>query len=259
MVRNASDYLQAGRVFRHLIPTKGTEPMKAFVKRNIRWILIPVLGVIVVGAAGFYWMLSGTSAAPLALRASTSLSAAASGSNLSGHWTVVAGPVDQPTTAGYRVVEKVAGGLASDTATGRTGDVTGSVTVVGKQVTVANFTVNMATLKSDKSLRDTVLKTNAIETNKYPKAEFTLANPVVLPNIISGKIYAAKARGTLRLHGFSKVVNVTLQYQETKTGIVLLVDMPITMANYSIKAPSIAGVVAVENHGSFELRANLVK
>ena len=233
--------------------------MKAFVKRHIRWILIPVLGVIVVGGAGFFWMLSGSSAAPLTLRASASLSAAASGSDLSGHWTVVAGPVDEPTIAGYRVEEKVVGGLASDTATGRTGDVTGSVTVVGKQVTAANFTVNMATLKSDKSLRDTVLKTNAIQTNKYPTAEFTLVDPIVLHNIIPGKIYTAKARGTLRLHGVSKVVNVTIQYQETKTGIVLLADMPITMADYSIKAPSIAGVVAVENHGSFELRANLVK
>jgi polyisoprenoid-binding protein YceI len=233
--------------------------MKAFVKRNIRWILIPVLGLIVVGGAGFYWMLSGTAAPPLALRANASLSADASGSDLSGHWTVVAGPVDEPTTAGYRVEEQVAGGLASDTATGRTGDVTGSVTVVGTQVTAANFTVNMATLKSDKSLRDTVLKTNAIETNTYPTAEFTLANPIALPNIISGKIYTANARGTLRLHGVSKLVNVALQYQETQTGIVLLADMPITMADYSITPPSVAGVVTVENHGSFELRANLVK
>jgi len=233
--------------------------MKVFVKRKIWLILIPVLGVIVVGGAGFYWMLSGTSAAPLTLRASAPISAAVSGSDLSGHWTVVAGPLDEPTTAGYRVEEKVVGGLASDTATGRTGDVTGSVTVVGDQVTAADFTVDMATLKSDKSLRDTVLKTNAIETNRYPTAEFTLADPIGLPSIIPGKIYTANARGTLRLHGVSRVVDVTLQYQETKTGIVLLADMPITMADYSIKAPSIAGVVAVENHGSFELRANLVK
>src|SRR4030088_1459922 len=88
--------------FRHLIPTKGTKPMKAFVKRNIRWILIPVLGVIVVGGAGFYWMLSGTSAAPLALAPSASLAAAASESDLSGHWTGVPGPVAEATTAGYR-------------------------------------------------------------------------------------------------------------------------------------------------------------
>ena len=233
--------------------------MKVFVKRKIWLILIPVLGVIVVGGAGFYWMLSGTSAAPLTLRASAPISAAASGSDLSGHWTVVAGPLDDPTTAGYRVEEKVVGGLASDTATGRTGDVTGSVTVVGDQVTAADFTVDMATLKSDKSLRDTVLKTNAIETNRYPTAEFTLADPIGLPSIIPGKIYTANARGTLRLHGVSRMVDVTLQYQETKTGIVLLADMPIMMADYSIKAPSIAGVVAVENHGSFEFRANLVK
>jgi len=233
--------------------------MKAFLKRKIRWILIPVLGVIVVGGAGLYWMLSGTSAAPLALRASASLSATAPASDLSGHWTVVAGPTDEATTAGYRVEEKVAGGLASDTATGRTGDVTGSVTVVGKQVTAASFTVNMTTLKSDKSLRDTVLKTNAIETDKYPTAGFTLTNPISLPNVIPGKIYTAEARGRLQLHGVSKAVSVSMHYQQTKTGFVLLADMPITMADYSIKAPSVAGVVSVENHGSFELRANLAK
>ena len=49
---------------------------------------------------------------------------------------------------------------------------------MGEQVTAANFTVNMAGLKPDKSLRDTVLKnTNAIETNgiRQPFALATLS------------------------------------------------------------------------------------
>ena len=233
--------------------------MKVFVKRKIWLILIPVLGVIVVGGAGFYWMLSGTSAAPLTLRASAPISAAASGSDLSGHWTVVAGPLDEPTTAGYRVEEKVVGGLASDTATGRTGDVTGSVTVVGDQVTAADFTVDMATLKSDKSLRDAVLKTNAIQTAKFPTAAFTLTDPIPLPDITPGKIYGVDAHGTLLLHGVSKSVTVALHYQQTKTGFVLLADTPIVMADYAITPPSIAGVVSVQNHGTFELLVNLAR
>ncbi len=35
--------------------------------------------------------------------------------------------------------------------------------------------------------------------------------------------------------------------------------MPIVMADYSIKAPNVAGIVSVDNHGSFELLANLAK
>jgi polyisoprenoid-binding protein YceI len=235
--------------------------MNAFMKKKkkIRWILIPLLGVIVVGTVGLTWMLSGSSAAPLSLRASAASSVAASRTNLSGRWTVVAGPTDEATTAGYRVEEQVAGGLASDTATGRTGDVTGSVTVVGSQVTAANFSVNMTTLKSDKSLRDTVLKTNAIQTEKYPTATFTLTEPFTLANVIPGKIYTAKVRGMLRLHGVSRSVSVALHYQQTGAGFVVLADMPITMADYAIKAPSVAGVVSVQDHGSFELLANLAK
>jgi polyisoprenoid-binding protein YceI len=233
--------------------------MRAFLHKKIRWIFIPLLGLIVLGGVGLYWMVGGTSAAPLALRVGASLSAGSSGTDLSGRWTVVAGPADEATTAGYRVEEKVAGGLVSDTATGRTGEVTGSVTVAGMRVTAAKFTVNMTTLKSDKSLRDTVLKTNAIETSTYPTATFTLTEPIALPHIAPGKIYTVKADGILHLHGVSKSVSVTLHYQQTAGGFVLLADMPITMAEYSIKAPSIAGVVSVQNHGSFELRANLAK
>jgi polyisoprenoid-binding protein YceI len=237
--------------------------MKAFAKnlskKKLLWVLLPLLALVLVGGGAFYWMLSGTSAAPLALEAHTAVAQPATDAALSGRWAVVAGPADQSTTAGYRVVEKVAGGLASDTATGRTGDVTGSVTVAGTTVTAASFTVNMTTLKSDKSLRDTVLKTVGIQTSKYPTATFTLANPVVLSGTTSGKVYEVATRGTLMLHGVSKAVSVSLQYQRSGTGFVVLADVPISMADYSITAPSVAGVVSVDHHGSFEIRVNLAR
>jgi polyisoprenoid-binding protein YceI len=237
--------------------------MKAFGKKVSRkkllWVLLPVLALVLIGGGAFYWMLSGTSAPPLALQARTSAAPATTSTDLTGAWAVVAGPADQATTAGYRVVEKVAGGLASDTATGRTADVKGSVTVVGTKVAAAVFTVNMTALKSDKSLRDTVLKTVGIQTSKYPTATFTLTDPVVLSGTIPGKIYQLNARGTLLLHGVSKAVSVPLQYEQTETGFVVLADVPISMADYSITAPSIAGVVSVDHHGSFEIRANLAK
>jgi polyisoprenoid-binding protein YceI len=232
---------------------------KAFTKKRLLWILTPLVVLAVLAGVAFYWMLSGTSAPPLALQARTSVSTATSQTDLSGHWSVVAGPADQATTAGYRVVEKVAGGLASDTATSRTADVSGSVTVVGRRVTAAEFTVNMTTLKSDKSLRDSVLKTVAIQTSKYPTASFTLTVPIALPDTTPGAIEHVTAHGMLKLHGVSRSVSVALQFQQTETGFRVLADMPIVMADYGIKAPSIGGVVSVQNHGTFEVLVNLAK
>jgi len=235
--------------------------MNTLIQHKIRWILIPLLCFVVAGGAGMYWfMLRDSSAPPLALRTEAALSSAESGTSLSGTWTVVAGAGagGQATTAGYRVKERVFG-VGADTATGRTHDVTGTVTVVGTRVTAARFIVDMATLKSNKSLRDSVLKTEAIETNKYPTAGFTLTKPFALSTVTPGKIYTVETRGVLQLHGVSRRVSVTLRYEETKTGFELLVDMPILMADYSIKAPSVAGIVSVANHGSLELLANLAK
>jgi len=233
--------------------------MQTLIQHKIRWILIPLLCLVVAGGAGVYWfMLRDNSAPPLALRTDATLSAAASSASLNGTWSVVAGTGAQATTAGYRVKERVFG-VGADTATGRTHDVTGSVTVVGTRVTAAHFTVNMTALKSNKSLRDSVLKTEAIETNKYPTAGFTLTRPIALSAVTPGKIYTVETRGTLQLHGVSQPVSVTLHYEQTKTGFELLADVPIMMADYSIKAPSVAGIVSVENHGSIELLANLAK
>jgi polyisoprenoid-binding protein YceI len=226
---------------------------------KIRWVLIPFLCLVVAGAAGVYWfMLRDSAAAPLAIRAETSLSRAVSAAAVNGQWTVVAGPQDQATTAGYRVKERVFG-VGADTATGRTHDVTGSVTVVDRRVTAANFTVGMSSLKSNKSLRDTVLKTAAIETDKYPTATFTLSHPITLPDIAPDQIYKVDARGRLQLHGVSNSVSVALRYERTRAGMVVLADMPITMADYDIKAPSVAGAVSVDNHGSLELLVNLIQ
>ena len=43
--------------------------MKSSRKKRLLWILVPLIALIVVGGAGVSWMLSGSSAAPLALKA----------------------------------------------------------------------------------------------------------------------------------------------------------------------------------------------
>lgn len=233
--------------------------MRTPLKIKVRWILLPVLCLILVGGAGAYWfMLRNSAAAPLTLQTESSSSHTTADVGLSGQWVVVRGTGTDSTTAGYRVNERVFG-VGTDTATGRTHDVTGSVTVLGHQVTSARFTVDMTTLKSNKSLRDAVLKTNAIQTTKYPTTTFVLTKPIALSDMDLGAIYKADARGNLKLHGVTRSVSVTVQFEPTKNGVLVLADMPIEMADYSIKPPDVAGIVSVDNHGSFELLADLAK
>lgn len=233
--------------------------MRTLLKSKVRWILLPVLCLILVGGASVYWfMLRNNAAPPLTLQTESNSSHTTAAVGLSGHWVVVPGTGTDSTTAGYRVNERVFG-VGTDTATGRTHDVTGSVTVSGHQVTSARFTVDMATLKSDKSLRDDVLKKNAIQTSKYPTATFVLTKPIALSDMDLGTVYKAYARGNLQLHGVTRSVSVTVHFEQAKNGIEVLADMPIEMADYSIEPPDVAGIVSVDNHGSFELLADLAK
>jgi polyisoprenoid-binding protein YceI len=228
--------------------------------RNLRRVLTSVFVLLLfLGAAGYWFFLRDTSAAELALDSDTSLVASPPVEDLSGAWEVVPGRGEEATIAGYRVKEKLVGGVAKTTATGRTTTVEGSVNVVGSKVTAAHVTVDMTTLKSDKSARDGVLVTQGIETARFPTATFTLTKPLVLPQITPGKVTTIRAHGKLTLHGVTKSVSVPVNLKLTKTNVVVQAALPITMADYAIKPPSIAGIVSVDDHGSLEVLLSLAK
>jgi polyisoprenoid-binding protein YceI len=228
--------------------------------RYVRRVLTFVLALLLLGgAAGYWFLLRDTSAAKLALQSDRSVAAGPSVTDLTGTWEVVTGRGEEATIAGYRVMEKLVGGIAKTTATGRTTSVEGSFNVDGSNVTAAHVTVDMTTLQSDKSGRDGALKTHGIETTKFPTATFTLTEPLVLPQITPGKVTTVRARGKLTLHGVTKSVSVPVNLKLTKTNVVVQAALPIAMADYAIKPPSIAGIVSVDDHGSLEMLISLAK
>jgi polyisoprenoid-binding protein YceI len=228
--------------------------------RNLRRLLTLALVLLLLGgAAGYWFFLRDTSAAELALQSDTSLSASRPVEDLTGAWEVVPGRGEEATIAGYRVKEKLVGGVAKTSATGRTTTVEGSVNVAGSKVAAAHVIVDMTTLKSDKSGRDAVLETLGIETTKFPTATFTLTEPLVLPKITPGKRTTVRAHGKLTLHGVTKSVSVPVNLKVTKANVVVQAALPITMADYAIKPPSIAGIVSVDDHGSLEILISLAK
>src|SRR5262249_7065941 len=130
--------------------------------------------------------------------------------------------------AGYRVDEKYLG-VGVRTAVGRTGEVTGTVTLDGDRVTAADLHVDLQTLRSDQGRRDLALGDRAIETNRYPDARFTLDGPFALA--------ARRAGGTLELHGRRAPIAVSLRGQRTRRGVELVGSAPIEFRDFRIEPP----------------------
>ena len=120
--------------------------------------------------------------------------------NYDGTWHVGAGSV-----AGYRVRETLFG--ASNIAVGRTSTITGSLTVAAGRLTAGNFSVDVASVRSDRSARDDSFKVRIMEVGTYPTATFNLTQPVDVGRLTSGSgRQVVNVTGNLQLHGVTKAV-----------------------------------------------------
>jgi polyisoprenoid-binding protein YceI len=151
---------------------------------------------------------------------------------------------------GYRVKENLFGVDAE--AVGRTHDVTGSLTIDGTAVTEGQFVVDMTTVTSDESRRDSQFRGQIMSTDEFPTATFTLTSPIELDAIPEqGEQITATATGDLTLHGVTKSVTFDVTAQQEADRIGVLGSIPIVFADYSIPNPSFGGV-KTEDHGVIE-------
>ena len=151
-------------------------------RRLIRLVIGAVVVVIILAVAAPYvyiHFIEGPAPAKLELPkapgASTTVasrgSATGSSSSLSGVWNVGSGSL-----AGYRVQEVLLGQNA--TAVGRTSEIWGSLTIAGSTVTNGTFTVNMASVVSDQSERNSHFDGPIMDVSQYPTASLTLSSPI---------------------------------------------------------------------------------
>ena len=140
----------------------------------------------------------------------------------------------------------------SNTAVGRTSGVTGSMTIAGTTVTKAAFTVDMTSVKSDRSIRDDQFQGRIMDTSTYPTATFTLTSPISLaPVPKDGVIKSYSATGNLTLHGTTKSVTIPLTAKRTDNVIAVQGILPITFSDYHVDNPS-GGPANVGNVGQME-------
>ena len=155
------------------------------------------------GASAWYFVIRSDAPPPVSLAAAiesaqststASTASAAAEAGLEGEWTLVQGA---SSFVGYRVQEELAG-IGSTTAVGRTQSLEGNLVFAGDAITDVTITANLATLASDKSMRDQALRMQALQTGAYPTAIFELTSPIAIAELPEeGETVTQTVTGTL--------------------------------------------------------------
>lgn len=192
-----------------------------------RWALGSVLALVVLAVAATGLVVTLTpGSAPLALPKD----AAVPSGPLDGTWRVTTGSV-----AGYRVRETVVG--FSNDVTGRTGDVTGTAVLTGRQVARATFRVSLGAISVDGKARQPQLL-HSLGVTAHPVATVTLIRPVALPAAFSsGGTVTRTAAASLTLNGITRPVTVTLSTRRDGPAIEAAGSLLVAFADFGIKGP----------------------
>jgi polyisoprenoid-binding protein YceI len=145
------------------------------------------------------------------------------------------------STVGYRVKE-VLGGVDTE-GVGRTNQVNGSLTIQETTLLSTVFEIDVASIKSDSSKRDSQFSGNIMDTATYPTATFRLLTPIELGSIpADGQSITATAQGELTMHGVTQQVSFDVTAKIANGIIGVLGSIDITFADYGIANPSNAFV-----------------
>lgn len=229
------------------------------VSKTVKIVIGAVAAVVILGGAGvWYFVLRDDAPKQASLDAIAPQSGAASSTTGApratpdGSWKVVK---SDSVFVGYRMQELFGGETVKKTAAGRTGDVTGTMTIQGTTIPTVEVKADVTTLKSDQPRRDGAIKNQGLETAKFGTAEFKLTQPIQLPSAPkAGEEITVTAKGDLTLHGQTKSVEVQLQAKWDGAGnITVAGNAPIQLADYGITPINIP-FVATDDHGSMEFQ-----
>jgi polyisoprenoid-binding protein YceI len=231
-------------------------------KKILLWVGLGLVVVVAVAVAGWYFFLKSDPEPRAAIKDtplqtvapdSTSGGEGGSSSALDGTYTVKPGSTDN--FVGYRVTEKLVANVVESTATGRTNNVNGTMTIDGTTVNDVTVTADLRDLTSDQSFRDQRIHSSGIESDQFPEAKFVLTAPITLPKTpAAGETINVDGTGNFTLHGVTKKVTITFQGRWDGTDIQVVGNLPIAFSDYNITAPTAPVVASVDDHGEMELQ-----
>lgn len=155
--------------------------------------------------------------------------------------------------AGFRIGEELAN-IGTTEAVGRTGEVSGEMTIADSTLTAAEVTVEVSTLTSDRPRRDDRMH-EALGTSQFPEATFELTEAVELGDgAPEGEDVSVDAIGDLTIHGVTNEVTAKLQARLTDGTAVVVGSIPVTLADYDIDAPGSPVVLSVSDEATVEFQ-----
>ena len=182
------------------------------------------------------------------------------GGPANGTWTVddELGDFDFDTAsgsfAGFRVEEELTVGEV--TAVGRTGGVTGSLTIEDGTLAAAEITIDMTTIESNDGRRENAIR-GAVGAGDFPTATFVLTEPMQLDieALESGSTLLVDVVGDLTVKGTTNQVAFFLQATIVEPGIGLIIgSTEIFWEDFGITPPRAPIVVSVAEHGTVEFQ-----
>jgi polyisoprenoid-binding protein YceI len=228
--------------------------------RRVKWLLVAAVAAVLVFVGGPFVYInlikedappalsfdevggaSTTAAAATTTDATAAAAAAAATDGLDGAWTATSASI-----VGYRVQEVLFG--QSTEGVGRTSAVTGTLTLQGTTASAARFTIDMATVTSDESRRDSAFRGRIMDVSTFPTATFALTAPIDLGGIPADKQQVtAKATGDLTLKGTTRRVTFDLVARRNGATIEVNGSIPVTFADFGIDNPSMSGITTKDN------------
>lgn len=217
-----------------------------------------VLAVVVLGVGVWWFVLRDDSVEKATVECDPAPCEASTVESLDGTWQVVPGE-----SRGTIVITEEIAGVVDHQAEGRTGEVTGSVTVAGDEVTGGSFTVDLTALEFtddpgggiNVANRANAMRTQGLETDEFPEATFALTAPIALGgDVASGETVTAEATGDLTIHGVTR--SVTFEVQAVADGDRVRVTpsdfVPVALADFDMSVDGPPFVAAVSDEGSFD-------
>ena len=183
-----------------------------------------------------------------------------SGGPANGTWTVddEFGDFDFETAsgsfAGFRVEEELTVGEV--TAVGRTGGVTGSLTIEDGTLAAAEITVDMTTIESNDGRRENAIR-GAVGARDFPTATFVLTEPkpIDVAALEAGSTLLVDVVGDLTVKGTTNQVAFFLQATIVEPGIGLIIgSTEVFWEDFGITPPRAPIVVSVAEHGIVEFQ-----
>jgi len=241
-------------------------------KPAVKYGLIALVVVVIAGGGAFFLLrddapdrvsidaaADSVTTTTLADGDASDTTAAPAADGIAGEWTVDAstGEFDfesaTGTFAGFRIQENLAS-IGATEAVGRTGDVSGTLSIDGTTVTDVAIEIDLTTITSDESRREGKIQ-EALETGEFPTATFVLTEPIELGAAAAdGETVDVDAIGDLTIHGVTQSVTFPLQARLVDTTIVIVGSLDVTFADYDVEVPTAPIVVSVDDNGPIELQ-----